>query len=316
MFLRAIANSFAGKSLFARALAFALLTCHCSYATASNVANNQGVAAGNAVREEDERKSISVQTQIAAGELSRVEQEILRLTREKAEIEEEEALARALDAVRPQYDEVHTSAGGYCTATEEQQLAFRESFTSLVARLQRITSNHPAAFPWEFSPYDPASFCPSGLQNALQQIGSSLGRSADPARRQRIERELSDLQIRRSNVIREMSEGVAGARVANNIPWLMLIIFGVGAVILAGLKLFPETIQQELVGSGQIVQFVTILILLGVILALGLAERLQAETLGTLLGGLAGYVLSQGIGRQERRRVLDEIRSVAASQGQ
>jgi membrane protein YqaA with SNARE-associated domain len=43
------------------------------------------------------------------------------------------------------------------------------------------------------------------------------------------------------------------------------------------------------------------MILLSVITALSLSNKIQENTLGTLLGGIAGYVLAQGIGRAAAR---------------
>jgi membrane protein YqaA with SNARE-associated domain len=48
------------------------------------------------------------------------------------------------------------------------------------------------------------------------------------------------------------------------------------------------------------------MILLSVIMALGLAGILKENTLGTLLGGIAGYVLAQGVGRAAAREVSRE----------
>ncbi|PSJ40477.1 hypothetical protein C7I55_09065 [Sphingomonas deserti] len=158
--------------------------------------------------------------------------------------------------------------------------------------------------------------CSIGIDNYLDRIGRGIDQLSHEfgnlaGRKTGLERELKDLQERRQNVLAEMSEGTAAARVAKNIPVLMLIIFGVGAIVLGGLKMFSDEIQLELVSSGQIVQFVTILILLGIILALGLADRLNEEALGTLLGGLAGYVLSQGVGRQVQSGVIAAVKSAA-----
>lgn len=50
----------------------------------------------------------------------------------------------------------------------------------------------------------------------------------------------------------------------------------------------------------------TVMILLSVIMALGLAGILKENTLGTLLGGIAGYVLAQGVGRAAAREVSRE----------
>ena len=67
------------------------------------------------------------------------------------------------------------------------------------------------------------------------------------------------------------------------------------------IKQFTTEIQHEWVASGQAIQFVTVMILLSSVMALGLAKVIQENTLGTLLGGIAGYVLAQGVGRAAAR---------------
>ena len=89
--------------------------------------------------------------------------------------------------------------------------------------------------------------------------------------------------------------------------WIVIGVIGtfsIGAIL--AVKLFSETIQIEWVASGQVIQFVTVMILLSVIMALGLAGILKENTLGTLLGGIAGYVLAQGVGRAAAREVSRE----------
>ncbi|MBK8113875.1 MAG: hypothetical protein IPK44_04640 [Candidatus Accumulibacter sp.] len=84
--------------------------------------------------------------------------------------------------------------------------------------------------------------------------------------------------------------------------WIVIGVIGflsIGAIL--AVKVFDEPIQIEWVASGQVIQFVTVMILLSVIMALGLAGILRENTLGTLLGGVAGYVLAQGVGRAAAR---------------
>lgn len=274
-------------------------------------ANTTQISGQSSTGNEGAGASVPMQTDIAAGELTRIEQEIVSLTRQRDSIIMEEQASRSFEPVRPVVQQLKSAAASYCNAAPAARADFERQLRALSQRLSRISSDVPRAYPWEFSEFDAASSCPNGPAAFLDEIEAAL--SASPAgNRAQIDDRLRHLRERRAEVIREMSEGVAGARIAKNIPWLMLIIFGLGAAILAGLKLFAPEIQHELVGSGQIVQFVTILILLGVILALGLAERLEGETLGTLLGGLAGYVLSQGIGRQTQQRFLSAIRSATS----
>lgn len=86
--------------------------------------------------------------------------------------------------------------------------------------------------------------------------------------------------------------------------WLVILVIGafsIGAIL--AVKLFVEQIQMEWVASGQVIQFVTVMVLLSAVMALGLANILKENTLGTLLGGIAGYVLAQGVGRAAAREV-------------
>lgn len=86
--------------------------------------------------------------------------------------------------------------------------------------------------------------------------------------------------------------------------WIALLVIGIFSVgTILAVKLFTPEIQLEWVASGQVIQFVTVMILLSVVMALGLAGILKENTLGTLLGGIAGYVLAQGVGRAAAREV-------------
>jgi len=80
---------------------------------------------------------------------------------------------------------------------------------------------------------------------------------------------------------------------------------------IVGVRLFDREIQMEWVASGQVIQFVTVMVLLSVITALSLSNVLKENTLGTLLGGIAGYVLAQGVGRAAAR---DAARGVQTGQ--
>lgn len=84
----------------------------------------------------------------------------------------------------------------------------------------------------------------------------------------------------------------------SNFPWFIALFGGLSLAAIFVVSHFctPE-LQMEWVASGQITQFVTVMILMIVITMLGLSKTINGETLGTLLGGVAGYVLAQGVGR-------------------
>jgi hypothetical protein len=101
--------------------------------------------------------------------------------------------------------------------------------------------------------------------------------------------------------------------VAENLPKLILIIAGAAIVIILVVRLFSVELQMEWVASGQVLQFTTVMILLSALMALGLTGILKEQVLGTLLGGIAGYVLAQGVGRATARATLNASNAASAA---
>lgn len=80
--------------------------------------------------------------------------------------------------------------------------------------------------------------------------------------------------------------------------WTVVAALGLTCLlVIAVVRIFPSEVQIELVVSGQVIQFITVMVVLSITLVLGLTETVKENTLGTLLGGVAGYVLAQGVGR-------------------
>jgi IPT/TIG domain len=105
------------------------------------------------------------------------------------------------------------------------------------------------------------------------------------------------LQKRRGALLQHVSAATAQTKVGDDL-WKIILVIGllsVGTIVV--IRAFPSDVQGQWVGSGQVIQFVTVMILLTVIMSLGLAGILKENTLGTLLGGIGGYVLSQGVGK-------------------
>ena len=117
------------------------------------------------------------------------------------------------------------------------------------------------------------------------------------------DRYLEALNQRQAKLQELLNASQSAFQIGNNL-WLLLLILAVACVsAILGISLFSEELQFEWVASGQVIQFVTVMILLIVILALGLSGILKENVLGTLLGGIAGYVLAQGVGRSAARDV-------------
>jgi len=110
--------------------------------------------------------------------------------------------------------------------------------------------------------------------------------------------------------LNKLSEALAGqtknqAKVVNNLveklPLILGILCALFAVIILLVRFFPVSIQIEWVNSGQVIQLLTVVTLLLIILCLAVTDILKENIIGTLLGGIGGYVLSQGIGRAAAR---------------
>ena len=90
----------------------------------------------------------------------------------------------------------------------------------------------------------------------------------------------------------------------SDLKWLVLILGILSVLVMLIVRTFPQELQTEWVASGQVIQFMTVLVILIAILSLGINGILREETLGTLLGGIGGYVLAQGVGRAAVRSAI------------
>lgn len=87
----------------------------------------------------------------------------------------------------------------------------------------------------------------------------------------------------------------------DKLPLLVGILCGLFAGLILIIRFYPLDIQTEWVVSGQVIQLLTVVTLLLIILCLAVTHIIAENTIGTLLGGIGGYVLSQGIGRAAAR---------------
>jgi hypothetical protein len=144
----------------------------------------------------------------------------------------------------------------------------------------------------------------SRIKDSQQKLGTY---------REAAQKWLDLLKQRRSLLQDKLSSKTSQQQISGSL-WIIMLVIGVfSTTTILLVKLFDQELQLEWVASGQVIQFVTVMILLSVIMALGLSNVLKEETLGTLLGGIAGYVLAQGVGRAAAREVS---RTAAARQTQ
>lgn len=139
------------------------------------------------------------------------------------------------------------------------------------------------------------------LENAKKKL-AEVGEAQDSRIKQATS--LVDLlQKRRAQIQEKLSARTTQQQISGSLWIVISVIGGFSILAILAVKLFSEQLQMEWVVSGQVIQFVTVMILLSVVMALGLANILKENTLGTLLGGIAGYVLAQGVGRAAAREV-------------
>jgi hypothetical protein len=127
---------------------------------------------------------------------------------------------------------------------------------------------------------------------------------------------LSELRadlIKLQDKLQKMLNSEGAIQVAKNLYILILIIAGASIAIILVVRCFSIELQMEWVASGQVIQFTTVMILLSALMALGLTGILHEQVLGTLLGGIAGYVLAQGVGRATARATLNAANAANAA---
>lgn len=123
----------------------------------------------------------------------------------------------------------------------------------------------------------------------------------------RLKRVHAALVSYRKDLTEQLKQSVTKNSLTANLYLMITIIGGLSILAIAIVRWFPEPVMLEWVESGQVIQFVTVMILLSAIMALGLAGLLTENTLGALLGGIGGYVLSQGVGRTAARNAIRDI---------
>ena len=115
----------------------------------------------------------------------------------------------------------------------------------------------------------------------------------------------SQLQATWDSRLKKLNDALTQQKQAYDIlkalPWIVILLCIFSTAVLFAVRFFSREIQLELVSSGQVIQFPTVMALLVVVVALGLPGILKENTLAALLGGIGGYVLSQGVGRAAAR---------------
>ncbi|MGA6828316.1 hypothetical protein ACO9S2_11955 [Nitrospira sp. NS4] len=104
-------------------------------------------------------------------------------------------------------------------------------------------------------------------------------------------------------------QSAPATKVADQLGLIIGVFCAFGILMFLSVRVFSPDVQVELIASGQVIQFATVMVLLIVVCVLGMSKFLTENTLGTLLGGIGGYVLSQGVGRAVSRAATRDSQS-------
>lgn len=155
----------------------------------------------------------------------------------------------------------------------------------------------------------------TGIGQSLQSMRQRIeaAESSRVAELKQVEELTKQLTDKKTDLMTALKTATTREDVARDL-WKIIGVVGLlSLAAMMGIWFFKEPIQFEWVRSGQVIQFVTVMVLLSVVLALGLTNVLKENVLGTLLGGIAGYVLSQGVGKAAAQEVARQRRDDTGS---
>lgn len=202
----------------------------------------------------------------------------------------------------------------------------RSQFEDIMDRIQ------PALRPGYVVPFDSRELCATlQAHRALLSADSSpvVAPFARVKQRQENQRQdnvnrIKDLESRRAELKNDLAAQqknlAEGPKliVVKYLPLAMAIILAFGGLLFVAARLLDESVVTQLVQSGQLIQFPTVVILFAVILVLALAEGITKDHTATLLASIAGYILgSTKNGRAEPAgKKRDEAAPTAPPEGQ
>ena len=129
------------------------------------------------------------------------------------------------------------------------------------------------------------------LQAYLGDIRSALAEE-----KSRLENELANIDREIETVGKQLDESVqAQSAIDKNLTYAIWMMMGVLVVLFLSLRIFPSEIAKDLISKRSLVEVISMAFMLLTIIILGTGGRIGSETLGTLLGMIAGYIFGRRI---------------------
>ena len=82
---------------------------------------------------------------------------------------------------------------------------------------------------------------------------------------------------------------------------LITLVIGVLVFVITNYVVQSESVVEKMIVKGRTVEYITIILIVGIVLILALLGILREETIGTILGTIAGYVLGRAVSPREER---------------
>jgi hypothetical protein len=152
-----------------------------------------------------------------------------------------------------------------------------------------------------------ASDIESALRSAAQNVGDNSLKDAIKALSDRksklgteltlVEQALRQIQARQTKKI-----DITESAVKYTVPLVGLLML----LILLAPRVYPGAAQRAIFQNGLLLELLTVYLLIATILLLGLSEKLDKNSLGTLLGGISGYVLGRAMQSRSRKDHAEE----------
>lgn len=67
------------------------------------------------------------------------------------------------------------------------------------------------------------------------------------------------------------------------------------AFVASNYMVHPTSWCEKMIEKGRTLEYITVILIVGIVLVLSLTGNLSGETVGTILGAIAGYVLGKAI---------------------
>jgi hypothetical protein len=112
--------------------------------------------------------------------------------------------------------------------------------------------------------------------------------------------EIIAITITNENITTTYIEAYKNIQIAR-MGFLMILLLTLGILGFVGSMYLahPTKWSKEMIKKGRTVEYITVILIIGAVLTLGLLGTIGTETIGTILAAIAGYVLGKAVAPKE-----------------